>query len=334
MQADQIVAIGGLPGSGKTSAIKPYLNAGFTRVNRDTTGGKLDKADSAFFLKVREHYAKGVRRFVFDNTYCFAAQRAMLVQVADELGLPVHLKMLDVDVPKAQLFAARRQIQRYGKLFQKADYALHKGDPNMFPPAAQFAFAKALAKVVPSTDEGFASVEILPVPVVWGPEYVNRAIILDLDGTVRVTPDEKVCPYPRNKGEVIIMEGRRDVLKRKQAEGFILCGATNQSGVSYPPISKKTGLPDPKYLTEAQVQECIKATCEGLGVDIDVLYATDRGGPPATYWRKPCPGMGVHFIEKYKLDPSQCVMVGDMKSDKTFAERCGFQFVWAHQFFQ
>jgi len=44
--------------------------------------------------------------------------------------------------------------------------------------------------------------------------------------------------------------------------------------------------------------------------------------------------MGVLFIEKYKLDPQQCVMVGDWTSDKSFAERCGFQFVDADAFFQ
>ncbi|MFX1286823.1 MAG: HAD hydrolase-like protein [Promethearchaeota archaeon] len=43
--------------------------------------------------------------------------------------------------------------------------------------------------------------------------------------------------------------------------------------------------------------------------------------------------MGVQFIEKYHLDPSQCIMVGDMKTDQTFAERCGFQFINAQQFF-
>ena len=29
------------------------------------------------------------------------------------------------------------------------------------------------------------------------------------------------------------------------------------------------------------------------------------------------PGMEVDFIEKYKLNPSQCIMVGDMKVDNT-----------------
>jgi len=44
--------------------------------------------------------------------------------------------------------------------------------------------------------------------------------------------------------------------------------------------------------------------------------------------------MGVVFIEKYKLDPSKCLMVGDRGEDKTFAARCGFKFQFAESFFK
>ena len=40
------------------------------------------------------------------------------------------------------------------------------------------------------------------------------------------------------------------------------------------------------------------------------------------------------FIEKYKLLPSKCIMVGDMGGDKSFAARCGFQYVDANDFFK
>jgi histidinol phosphatase-like enzyme len=57
--------------------------------------------------------------------------------------------------------------------------------------------------------------------------------------------------------------------------------------------------------------------------------------PPITcYCRKPAPGMGAYFIEKYKLNPAKCIMVGDMGSDKTFAARCGFQYADASEFFK
>ncbi len=43
-------------------------------------------------------------------------------------------------------------------------------------------------------------------------------------------------------------------------------------------------------------------------------------------------GMRVEFIEKHKLIPSQCIMVGNIKVVNTFANRCGLQFVHAEDF--
>jgi phosphoglycolate phosphatase-like HAD superfamily hydrolase len=43
--------------------------------------------------------------------------------------------------------------------------------------------------------------------------------------------------------------------------------------------------------------------------------------------------MSALFIEKYKLLPSECIMVGDMTTDETFAIRSGFKFVHADKFF-
>jgi len=45
------------------------------------------------------------------------------------------------------------------------------------------------------------------------------------------------------------------------------------------------------------------------------------------------PGLGVAFIEKYKLDRAQVVMVGDMTTDRTFAARAGVRFVDQADFF-
>ncbi len=327
-ESPQIVAIGGLPGCGKTSQVQPYLDRGFTRLNRDQFAGNsavplLADTSSPYFDEMRRLHADGVRLFVLDNTYCFPKHRDALVAVAKELGLPVHLKMLDVDVPQAQLFAARRQMQRYGKLFTKEDYKA-SDDPNMFPPTVQFTFNKQLQAKLPSTDEGFASVEFVKVETVWGPEYTGKAVFLDLDGTVRDTNSGAI--YPSDPDDVFILPGVKDKLAAMKAEGYLLFGVSNQSGPA-----RKTN--DPKYVSKAKVEACIQRTKDLLGIEFDVMYAPDRGGPPSTYWRKPCPGLGVVFVEQHKLDPAKCVMVGDMKSDRTFAERCGFQFQWAKDFF-
>lgn len=323
----EIVITVGLPGCGKSTFVKDLVAKGYRRINRDEVGGGVNRTTDPIYTALKVCYDHGERQFVIDNTYTRKDARAAVLQVAKSLGLPVRVLWLKVDLPQAQVFAARRQIQKLGRLLRPQEYRDYRDDPNLFPPGVQYAFQKDF--VPPTLDEGFASIEEIEVKTVWGPEYTNRAIILDLDGTVRTTPDEKACPWPRKPEEVILLDGRRDLLRRKQAEGFLLLGATNQSGIDRKPT-------DDKYVSEADVQACIQRTNDllNLPVPIDVLYSTDRGGPPQSYFRKPMPGMGVALIEKYKLDPAQCIFVGDAKTDQTFAERCGFQFAWATDFFR
>jgi imidazoleglycerol-phosphate dehydratase/histidinol-phosphatase len=50
--------------------------------------------------------------------------------------------------------------------------------------------------------------------------------------------------------------------------------------------------------------------------------------------RKPQSGMGLYFRDKYKLDLSKCIMVGDRKTDNTFADRLGIKYYTEKQFFK
>jgi len=321
----EIIITVGYPGSGKGTFVKPFLNAGYKQFNRDTIGGSTSKDNSLIYKAAHTEWGRSCRHFVFDNTYGTVASRAAALKFARAVGLPIRVLWLQTTLEQAQLFASRRQVQRYGKILTKEDYKAHKGDPNMFPPGAQFAYRKKFEP--PTMAEGFDHIEKVNIEVVWGKGYVNRAILVDLDGTVRDTDDPKACPWPRNVDEVVVKPGCGALLKRKQEEGFLILAVTNQSGCSRKPS-------DPKYVSEAVMLDCIQATADGLGIKFDgIAYATDRGGPPSTFLRKPCPGMAVTFIEQFKLDPAQCVMVGDMTSDKTFAERCGFPFQWAREFF-
>lgn len=321
----EIVITVGIPGCGKSSYVKALTDKGYRRINRDQVGGAMTSADCPIYQALKSCYAAGDRQFVLDNTFAKLDQRAVVLEVAKSLGLPVRVLLFPVDLAQAQVFAARRQIQRLGRLLRPGEYKAHADDPNMFPPGVQYVYQKSF--VEPTLAEGFSAIETVKVETVWGVEYTNKAIILDLDGTVRVT--DTGIPWPRKPEEVHLIPGRRDILLRKQREGFLLLGATNQSGVD-------RSATDPKYVSETDVVACIQQTNDLLALDtpIDVLYSTDRGGPPQSYWRKPAPGMGVALIEKYKLDPAQCLYVGDQTSDATFAERCGFQFVWDYDFFK
>lgn len=319
----EVVVVLGPPASGKSTVTEPLIDQGYINLNRDNVGGKLDQLS----VKLEAaHLADPGASFVLDNTYATVESRASLIATCQRLDLPIRCLWMQTNSAQAQFLAALRQLRRYGKLLAKADYKLvpYKYDPNMFPPGAQFAYWKRAEGQDPTTDEGFARVERVPFVLDLGPEHTNGAVMFDYDSTLRVTRSGEILP--RAVEDVVLMPGRREKVQALADAGVILLGASNQSGVARP-------TDHPFYVSEEVVRACFERTNELLGVDIDFLFAKDRAGVPTTFWRKPCPGMGVVFIEKYKLDPSKVLYVGDLKSDATFAERCGFGFAWAHEYF-
>ena len=312
----EIILIAGPPGGGKTTFMERY--ARYTRMNRDEYGGSIEKLH-----KVAAAMLDSGESLFLDNTYPTVESRASILAIAKAKGIPIHLKWLLTTAEQAQFFSALRQIQRYGKLLLPHEYKEYKGDPNMFPPAAQFAYWKKVEK--PTMVEGFTSIEEVPVTINLGPEYVNKAIFLDYDGTLRETISGD--KYPKDPSDVRVFPNCTHILKAYEDSNYRLLGVSNQSG-----CSKKPG--DPKYVSQPTAVACFAETNRLLGVNIEYLFAADAAGAPQSYWRKPMSGMGVYFIEKYKLDPAQCICVGDLKTDETFSRRCGFQFRYAKDFFR
>ena len=208
-------------------------------------------------------------------------------------------------------------IRKYKKLLGPQDFKTVK-DPNAFPPAALFHYRKVFQK--PTTAEGFDEVIEVPFVRTWTPEYKNKAVIFDYDGTLRETLARvDRLDYPTQLSEVRIIPKMVKVVKDFQSKGYILLGASNQSGIA-------KGL-----VSEDMAVKCFEETNRQLNVKIDFLYCPHSIPPVSCYCRKPHAGMGAIFIEKYKLRPSDCIMVGDQTTDKTFAERCGFKFVYANE---
>ena len=304
-----IILVCGLPASGKTSVVeKDYPN--FVRLNRDSVGGKV--AD--LLPKLESVINKDV---IIDNLFLTPESRKPFIELAKKHKLDIKCIYQATSIEECQVNACRRMYAKFRKVLTPEEVKITK-DPNTFPPAVLFKYNKEIVK--PSTEEVFSQVIVSKFTRVWGEEYCNKALILDYDGTLRETVNGN-GKFPIKPSQVKILPNRTEVLKAWLDKGYRLLGASNQSGIAK------------KEFTEQDARACFDKTNELLGLDIEYQFDTSRVPPIISWKRKPMPGIGIEFVEKYKLGPKDCIMVGDYGSDKTFANRCGFQYVDEKEFF-
>jgi histidinol-phosphate phosphatase family protein len=310
-----IVIIMGYPASGKTVLARKYEERGYRRINRDELGGSLDGLVQHV---ERENIENGISQFVMDNTYPTVESRQSIIKWALDNNFEIHCKYIDIDVGDALYNASKRLIDIYGRLLTPEEIKKNK-EVGIYPPVVIYKYRKTVKP--PKTQEGFNTVEKVKFSrVIDKTKYTKKAIILDYDGTIRKT--KSGARYPSMPEDIEILPHRTEVLKEYQENGYILLGVSNQSFVAKGDF------------TLDELLECFAYTHKLLGINFEYHYCPHPAFPQICYCRKPMPGMGVEFIEKYKLDPSQCIMVGDMKVDNTFANRCGFQFIHAEDFFK
>jgi HAD superfamily hydrolase (TIGR01662 family) len=319
MAQTEIYMMVGVPASGKSRAaqleIAPKHGEHLVYLSRDREGGKV--AD--LIPKMQAAIAQEARAIVLDCTFVQREDRAPFVAAATAAGGQVHCWFFDTPPELAQWNACWRMCERHGRVLRQHELKDAKNDPNVFLPPALFGMAKKLEK--PTAAEGFSSVRVIK-PERWTlpAEFKNKAIILDYDGTVRDTKSGD--KYPRDPKDVVAFPQAAKKLKAMQADGWKILGASNQSGVAKndPPM--------------AVARACFDETNRQLGITAEVDFDYSPAGPVSSWHRKPLPGLGVDAVWKHRLDPSLCIMVGDMTSDKTFASRCGFKFEWAKDFFK
>lgn len=310
----EVVVVLGYPASGKSSWLLANL-AGHRRLNRDEQGGTLE----GLLPKLEIALGQG-DSVAMDNTYISRESRAGVIAVGQRLGVPVRCVWIDTSIENAQVNAVTRMVARYGRLLSPDEIKkTGKKDPNTFGPGVLFKYRKAFEE--PSPTEGWSSIErVKYVRRPQGPEYANKALLLDFDGTLRTTKSGE--KYPRSPDDIEILPGRRATLARYQADGYRLCGVSNQGDVAR------------GRLSEADARACFDRTCDLLGLDIEVSFCPHDPAPIGCFCRKPMPGMGVDFIERHKLDRAQTIMVGDMTTDATFASRVGVRYMDQAEFFR
>lgn len=311
----EIVLVMGYPASGKSTWTVQHFS-GHRRINRDSLGDlSLDQLCPLVEAALDEGSP-----VVLDNTYATRESRAPVLEVARRRGVPARCVWLDSSIEQAQYNAVERLVRKHGRLLSPAEIKqAGRNDPNTYGPAVLFRHRKVFE--APTAAEGFASIEKVAFQRGAQPGgYTQKALLLDYDGTLRRTKSGE--KYPLTPEDIEVLPGRAEVLRRYAAEGYRLLGVSNQSAVSK------------GVLTEEGARKCFERTNELLGVDIEVAFCPHDPAPISCWCRKPMPGLGVAFIEKYKLDRAQVVMVGDMTTDRTFAARAGVRFVDQADFFR
>lgn len=135
---------------------------------------------------------------------------------------------------------------------------------------------------------------------------VNKALFLDRDGTINV---DYGYVYQPEKFDFI--DGIFDLCRRAQEKGYLIIVITNQSGIAR------------GYYTVSDYEKCTHYMIDKFkeqGIIItDVFYCPDLSGED----RKPNPGLFLKAQQKYDIDMSESVSVGDKERDIEAAQKAG-----------
>ena len=136
----------------------------------------------------------------------------------------------------------------------------------------------------------------------------NKAVFLDRDGVL----NEEIGTYVWQPEKFVICPGVPESLARLKAAGYLLIVVTNQAG-----IAKGLYTADEVLACHAKLQ----AACGGI---IDALYFADaHPSVSESILRKPDSGMLEKAIARFKLDVSQCWIVGDRLRDMEAGAKAG-----------
>lgn len=303
----------GYPASGKSTLTKSLVERGAIALNRDTEGGTI-----AGLLPKMEALLQSGKDVVLDNLFVNKVTRRPFIDLAKKHSADISCQLMGTSIEDAQFNVVQRAIGLVGE-FPSPEVIKKAKHTNVFPPLVLFKYKKEFEK--PTVEEGFSKVETVKFTRKDNPEFTNKALLVDYDGTLRecIGGNEK---FPVSKEQIEIKAGRTKVLEAYKAKGYRLLGISNQSGVHKGELAHETAV------------ELFEHTNKLLGVDIEYQFCPHQSAPISCYCRKPMCGIFVNFMLKYKLSRKDCIFVGDMTTDKTMAARAGIQYVDQADFFK
>jgi HAD superfamily hydrolase (TIGR01662 family) len=131
------------------------------------------------------------------------------------------------------------------------------------------------------------------------------AVLFDRDGTLVVD-----VPYNGDPSRVELVPGARGAVDRLRHAGVVVGLVSNQSGVA-------RGL-----LDRAQVDAVNERVAELVG-GFDTVQVCPHGPDDGCGCRKPGPGMVLAACSELGIDPSACVVIGDIGADVAAAAAAG-----------
>ena len=154
----------------------------------------------------------------------------------------------------------------------------------------------------------------------------RKLLLLDRDGTLNRSFDTRP---PNHASEIELLPGVAAKLQQYAAMGWRMVIVTNQGGVAF------------GYQTEAQAQATHQALLDALPVAVDASYLCPHH-PEGTIPRyaihcpnrKPAPGAILDALERFGVQPQDCLFVGDMDTDRQAAAAADVPFAWAWNFFE
>lgn len=310
----EAILVLGPPASGKSTLTKSFVESkGHTVLNRDTEGGKIID-----LLPKMEALLQDKKSIILDNLFPTVAVRKPFIELAKKYNVPIHAALKKTSIEDATFNFVQRAIGILGT-FPEPELIKKSKHPNIFPPTVLFKYKKEFE--YPTQTEGFKYITEFPFERKDDPSFTNKAVIFDFDGTLRecINGNDK---YPVCKEQIEIKPNRTKIIQDYKNKGYLLLGLSNQSGIAK------------GELTSEKAKELFDYTNQQLGVDIEYRFCPHQSNPISCYCRKPQNGVGVEFILKHKLKRQDCIFVGDMTTDRTFSNRCGFQYVDQAEFFK
>ena len=171
---------------------------------------------------------------------------------------------------------------------------------------------------------------------------MNKLLILDMDGTIRVNGAADFDNLKLTSGFINSPRDQKLIpsaiaaINQAKRQGFSIVGASNQGGVA----AGKKSLDDCIAEQEHTLQLLYEADAEIFGIMfcpdyegndcyLSDQFLTDKISQPEYkgLYRKPNAGMILHAIDVYQA--TEVIFVGDRPEDEQAAKNANVQFIWA-----